>query len=351
MNKTIKNTKIKQQIINDNDEIDFVAFWHILIQAKATIIKITASFTTLGLLYVLFATPYYQSTISLYPAGEINNTSSLFGGNLQGIAQSFGVGIGGLGQAPTYNIPDIIDSRRLKKNIVLKSWTNNLYPDGSDLIKYWGIDKQKWYWPDKWLSNVWPSSGFVSDNYYKYLYIATKYLGNLIIVNEQPSGLITVSVLMEDPILAADIANYISEYVINFISLEQHREAEKNRKFIYDQQIYAKEELSYTEEVLTTFRKQHPIALDTPDLQLERGRLMRDIETNQAVYITMRQQYEIAKIEEAKENLLINILDIAEPAVKQSKPKGKVIIMLSIIVGGLFGIAIILIRNAIYPKK
>jgi uncharacterized protein involved in exopolysaccharide biosynthesis len=156
---------------------------------------------------------------------------------------------------------------------------------------------------------------------------------------------------MEDPRLAAGIANYIAEFVKDFISVEQHREAVKNKNFIYGQQMEAKNELALSEEKLAEFRKQNPIALDTPDLQLARGRLIRNIEENQAVYITLRQQYEIAKIEEAKENLLVNILDTAEPAVEKEKPKRKLIVILSIILGGMGGIVTIFIRHAINPES
>jgi uncharacterized protein involved in exopolysaccharide biosynthesis len=171
----------------------------------------------------------------------------------------------------------------------------------------------------------------------------------LILVDEEVSGLITVSVLMEDPELAASIANYIAEFVKDFISVEQHREAVKNKAFIYDQQMQAKEELALSEEELTEFRKQHPIALDTPDLQLARGRFIRNIEENQAVYITLRQQYEIAKIEEAKENLLVNILDNAEPSVNKAKPKRKLIVLFvffaSLFLSSLYQIININLRN------
>ena len=106
--------------------------------------------------------------------------------------------------------------------------------------------------------------------------------------------------------------------------------------------MQAKEELVLSEEELTDFRKQHPIALDNPDLQLDRARLLRMVEENQTVYITLREQFEIAKIEEAKENLLVNILDEAEPAVKREKPKRKVIVILSLFCGLFVSIPIII---------
>ena len=133
MDKKIVSEKSSKYLTTENDEIDLLTVFNILAQQKWSILKITGLFTTIGIIYSLLATPYFQSTISLYPAGEITGSSSIFGGNLKGVAESFG--FGGLGSSPTYNIPDIINSRRLKKDIVLKSWTNSFYPNGSNIIK------------------------------------------------------------------------------------------------------------------------------------------------------------------------------------------------------------------------
>jgi len=78
---------------------------------------------------------------------------------------------------------------------------------------------------------------------------------------------------------------------------------------------------------------------------MQRNRLKSGVEENRAVYITIRQQYEIAKIEEAKEKLLINILDIAEPAIKKDKPKRTLIVLLSLFGGFMVSIPIVLFRN------
>ena len=66
---------------------------------------------------------------------------------------------------------------------------------------------------------------------------------------------------------------------------------------------------------------------------MKRERLESAVVENRAVYITLRQQFEIAKIDEAKEKLLINILDTAEPAVKKTKPKRTLIVVLSFFAG------------------
>ena len=344
MDKKIVSEKSPKYLITENDEIDLLTVFNLLAQQKWSILKITGIFTTIGIIYSLLATPYFQSTISLYPAGEIAENSSILGGNLKGVAESFG--IGGLGQTPAYNIPDIIDSRRLKKDIVLKPWTSSLYPSGSNLIKYWGIDKPTWFAPIEWISTLLPSGGFSADPYNQYIETAIENLGKLISVDEELSGLITVSVLMEDPGLAADIANYISKFVKNFISLEQKREAIRNKKFIENQKADAKYQLEKTEERFVDFKEKYPQTV-MPELAMRDIRLRSAIEENRAVYITLRQQYEIAKIEEAKENLLVSILDIAEPAVGKAKPKRKLIILLSLLFGFLSSSMFFVVKETI----
>ena len=338
--KVIKSER--KPLITENDEINLAAILDIIKLKKIFILKLTLFFTMIGLIYSLLATLYFRSTISMYPAGELSQSSGVLG-EFQGLAKTFGMG--SLGPAPTYNIPDIINSRRLKKDIVQKIWKTQNFPEGSNLVTFWELDKPKFFSPRKWISKFLPKENFIADSNAKLIHEAILDLDDLITVREEISGLITVSIMMQDPTLAANIANYIANYVKDFISYEQHREAQRNRKFVEDQKSDAKIQFELSEELLTFFRKKHPIPRDTPELQMQRSRLESGIEENRAVYITIRQQYEIAKIEEAKEKLLINILDIAEPAIKKDKPKRTLIVLLSLFGGFMISIPIALFRD------
>ena len=325
----------KKPLITENDEINLNAVWDIIRKNKKFLFKFSSCTTLIGLAYSLLATIYFASRISLYPAGElIRGAGSL--GDFQGLAKSFG--LGALGSAPTYNIPDIINSRKLKKDIVLKKWGNKKHPDGSNLIAFWGLDKPSFFSPLSTIRKILPSGNISVNKSDKELDEAILQLDELIGVKEEISGLISVTVLMQDPQLASDIANYIAEYVKNFISVEQKREATRNRAFIEKQMEEAKSQNEKSEDLLTEFRKRNPLRLDTPSIEMIRERLESAVEENRAVYITLRQQFEIAKIDEAKEKLLINILDTAEPAVKKAKPKRTLIVALSFFAGLLFAI-------------
>ena len=324
------NIKDKKPLITENDEINIKAIWEILLKNKLLMTKVALFCTTIGITYSLLATIYFESKISLYPAGELSQTGGVLG-DFQGLAKSFG--IGGLASAPTYNIPDVIKSRRLKKDIVLRRWKTNNFPEGSNLIQYWELDKPPFFSPMKLIRQFLPSGGVSSSKLDKETYEAILRLDELISVKEEISGMISVTVLMEDPKLASDIANYIAEYVKRFISIEQKREASRNKVFVEKQMEEAKKQMGNSEDSLTDFRKDHPLRLDTPSIEMMRERLQSTVEENRAVYITLRQQFEIAKIDEAKERLLINILDTAEPAVKKAKPKRTLIVILSFIFG------------------
>ena len=335
-------------IITNDNEVDLLAMWKLIKSQKWFITKMSIFFTILGIIYSLMATVYYESSISIYPAGELSQTNGGLG-DFNGLAKSFG--IGGFNSTPTYNIPDIVKSRTLRKDIILKMWRTEKFPQGANLITFWELDKPKLFSFNKWIMNLFPPKKFISKAEELRMYEANLTLAKLISIKEELSGLIRISVLTQDPNLASDIADYIARYVKKFISYEKKMEATRNRKFIENQKLKAKSELEISEELLTDFRNIHPTNLDTPRLKMIRSRLGSTIEENRAVYITLRQQFEIAKIDEVKENLLITILDNAEPAVLKAKPKRKVIVFLSIILGGIMGIATILVRHSGNSQK
>jgi|TARA_B100001094_G_scaffold74033_1_gene70400 capsular polysaccharide biosynthesis protein len=317
---------------------------------RTLIVKVSLITGIIGLIYALFATPYYQSTTSMYPALDTEKSGGILGGSIKGLAESYG--LMGLGSAPTYNIPDIVLSRRIKKNIILSKWKSQAFPDSSNLIKFWEIDKPDRFSPyiilDLFRAFLPKAKGYSTSTDKIHLENAIEKLQRQIFVNEEQSGLIVVSVLMEDPFLSANITNYIAAYVKEFISLEQEKEAIKKKEFIFSQMQSAKIDLSDSEFKLTNFLKQNPLGLGNPDLQLQQGRLIREIEENQAVYITLRQQYEIAKIEAEEDKLFINILDEGDVAVRKSKPKRSLIVLSSISLGIMFSLLIVFYRERLY---
>jgi len=174
----------------------------------------------------------------------------------------------------------------------------------------------------------------------------------LISVSEdRKTGLIRIVVLIEESQLAADIANYVAQAVTDYIQTENSFEASRDRMFIEERLAVMNEELAQAETDLKEFRQNNRRIADSPELQLEEERLIRQVEIKQQVYITLQQQLELTRIEEVKQTPVIHTLDIAEAAIEKDKPKRMRIVILSLIFGGISGMTIKLITHSFeeYP--
>jgi len=332
-------------VIPANGDIDIVQIFNLIWQKKFIVVKFASILVSLAMIYLLVKTPLFTSTITMYPAGDLSQSKAVMGTNLSTIAESFG--LAGLSSSPNYNIPDIVSSIRIKKEIATHHWKTNKESSPQQLIQYWEIDQPSTS-PLSLIRSLFPAGNIQSNLDDKYLDGAVKELEDRISVSESGSGLITIHVDMEEPQLAADIANYVAEFVIEFVSKVQKSTSSKNRQFVEQQMKNASNVLKQSEVKMVAFQNQHPVGLDTPDLKMERLGLQRDIEENQTVYLTLRQQYEISRIDEQREEILINILDEAIPAVKVSKPKKSIVLLLAGFLGIALAIPVILYRD--YPS-
>lgn len=75
-----------------------------------------------------------------------------------------------------------------------------------------------------------------------------------------------------------------------------------------------------------------------PDLALQYARLLRDTKVQQTLYELLTQQYEMARIQEAKDTPTVQVLDMAQVPEMRSKPKRRQIVMLFTITAAFFGV-------------
>lgn len=79
---------------------------------------------------------------------------------------------------------------------------------------------------------------------------------------------------------------------------------------------------------------------EVPRLSLELARLIRDLKIQEAIFELLSQQYEEAKIQEAKDTPTIQVLDRAFPPEKRSRPRRAIMVLMaavaSLFVGTVF---------------
>ena len=83
-----------------------------------------------------------------------------------------------------------------------------------------------------------------------------------------------------------------------------------------------------------------------PEVGVEYVRSLRNLKYRETIFEVLSKQYELAKIDEAKESSNIQILDEAVQAEKKSKPKKTIIILTGFVGGALLALFLALMRDA-----
>jgi uncharacterized protein involved in exopolysaccharide biosynthesis len=239
-----------------------------------------------------------------------------------------------------YNIPDVVKSRTLSEQIVAHKWEIEGFDKEVDLVDYFDA---------LYGESTDISIGVMEkDNFYKYSEMVSK--DRIIVDANLKTGLVTVSVFMEDPKLARDIANFISVFVANWVNDTQKASIKKNLDFINERSTVLGAELQDAENEMKKFRETNRNILNSPDLQLELQRLQRQVTIKQEVYLTMIKQREINQIEENKSADVIRILDKAIIKNRASKPNKKIIFGFSFL-SGIMASSLYLTFLELYKNK
>lgn len=286
------------------DDLNLISMVKALWERKLFIFIFTSVFIIIGIIYVFFiATPLYRATTTLYPTNQEKSTSS----QLQVLATQFG--FGGISSSDNYNITDVVKSRMIIKKIIDKKWkTSKNNNKEVYLYDFWDIKgANAWIRKEKTIERI------------KELISVEK---------DKETGLISISILTEEPQLSADIVNYIVVEATNYIIEAQQKSGAEKRIFIEQRLVETKNELNNAEEALKEFREKNRAIFETPELQLEYERLLRNIDIKLEIYLTLQKQKELALIEEKKDTPIINVLDIGEMPLKKAKPHRAVLLII-----------------------
>lgn len=83
-----------------------------------------------------------------------------------------------------------------------------------------------------------------------------------------------------------------------------------------------------------------------PEVGVEYVRSLREVKYHEALFEMLAKQYELARIDEAKDSSVIQLLDKAIPAERKSKPKRALITMAGFAAGGVLGMLLAFLREA-----
>lgn len=306
------------------NDIDKMLYWGSKVRRHWILfIGVFLSVVSLTVVNALLAQPYYRSTTKIVYQSSAKST-----GSLASLAALAGVSMGSGGDDASAYLGDIVRSTDLMKTVLDHKWrVSEALPDTLTPITLealWEIESDTT--APNWQARR--RAGLLkrlSDG------------GYISFAQDKKSGVIALTTEFEDPRLAYDVNVFVYQELNNILVNKMSFKASANRKFIEGRLGEVREDLRRSENNLRIYRDRNRLRIDPGDV-LEDGRLQRDVLINQEVMIQLQKQFEMAKIEEAKDLPVLDIIDSPQMPVEKSKPQRRKIALVGLVAGLFLGV-------------
>jgi tyrosine-protein kinase Etk/Wzc len=142
----------------------------------------------------------------------------------------------------------------------------------------------------------------------------------LVATKDLRSNVVHISFTHSDPEFAAFLVNAILTQMDTFFRETSGAEASEQRKLIETRLVQVAAELARAEDELKTFRLANRVTMASPLLMLAEGRLVRQVEIKNRVYLELAAQLEVTKVREAGSVNALRVLDRAQVPQEKSWP-------------------------------
>jgi len=286
----------------DDDEINLLDLLIVLAKHKKMIIGVTFVAALLAVGNALLMTNIYTGTAKILPPQQNQSSASILLSQLGGLPSLAG---GSLGiKNPNDLYIAMLKSRNITEKIAKR------------------FDLQKVYEQETLTGTLKALEGNTS-------------------ITSGKDGVITVEVDDKDPQIAANMANAFIEELDKLMQTYSLTDASQQRTFFEQQLRQAKNKLTDAELVLDK----------TPNTSLQYLDAVRNLKYQEALWEILVKQFEMAKLDEAKDFPLIQVLDKATPPEKKSKPKRSLIVMLATLAAFFMAIVWAFIKEALTRSK
>jgi len=279
-----------------------------------------------GIVNFLILDLTYKASASLLPETDRNKLGSM--SQFSGLAQLAGISVPGVEISRLY--PTILASETVLRPVIEAKYATDRYSDSVDLIKYFDLTKKT-----------------REENMDKAL---RKIRGLMTTTYDNKTSTVLVTLEMEEPQLAADALNGIIGQLDLFMRLKRINTATEQAKWISARLQEVERELRQAEDALKNFRERNRRILDSPALLLIQERMIREVTVKSTIYVELKKQYELAKIDEIKNITMVNVLDVARPPVRKEHPKRATNTAIGFLLG-LFGMSAWYAMRPVYEGK
>ena len=255
-----------------------------------------------------------------------------------GIAAQFGISIPQISDEQEWVYPEIVKSRKISKLMLKRRFDTNEFGSQKLLLQILTYGNRQ------------PEFGI--DTLIKF---GAGKMQSMIEIKKN-GNFYDLSIKAGEPIFARDLAVALIEELDAHQKKYNKSKTSEARLFIEERIDETRKELESAEEKLKNFRDRNRRIENSPSLQLEVTRLVREASVLTGVYTTLKQQLETTKIEEVKESNYVVVLDPPEAPLDRAYPRKKMMVIIAGLVGVLLGVFFALIRgylddNSLHDKN
>jgi uncharacterized protein involved in exopolysaccharide biosynthesis len=313
---------------HNEDEIKLGVVFRALWDGKITIIAMTALFVALALVKGQLTEPKYKSVSRFI----IKSSSSSINPQIASIATLIGGGKSlNMEEDPSTFFPYIINDDAFLEKILAHKFA--LGGDSVALSELWKMR------PDTTLP----------DWQYRFekRKISALRDSKTFRLSKVPDNMMLLETFLPDPKLTYEfnlyMINLLDDYVVNKLKLK----AKENRKFIEERVADITQELKVSEDQLVQFR-QNNFDVRAPKVLMEMARLDQKVTINREIYLQLRKELELAKIDEYKDQPLIDLINAPIVPIDRDSPRRKELAIVGFLAGLVAGSVLVLLRRFLF---
>ena len=316
------------QFNNEDEKISFTDILLTLSEQLKIIFLIPFITVFFTFTYVKFIKqPLYESYATILLPGS-NSGAGMNG--LSGIVSQFGVNVGTGSQADLSSpslYPDLLSSRTFAEKLLFKKFKTEQYGKELSLLAILTHGDQS---PTKDKKTL-LSKAVIS-------------LNDMLKFEKSPSSTFSlIKVSTSEPAFSKELAEIALSELESLNRYYKSQTVREKTMFITNRISSVDDELIDSEKKLKEFSEKNR-QVSSPALQLEFDRLSREVEIKQGIFLTLKQQFELAKIEEVQETSIVQILDMPQFPIGPSNINLINSVMLATIAGLFLGLLLSFLR-------
>lgn len=249
-------------------------------------------------------------------------------GNLAGLASQFGIELGDEGGDSPQFYADVVRGNEIAAQLLaarLPDYRTDDPRDSAAVIELLGVEAES-----------------EARRYEK----GREKLMDLLTVNvAQKTGIVTMMVTTRWPAMSRDLlAQYLA--TLNAFNIRRrNNSAAVRRAFAEERSREAQRELERREGQLRDFQARNRSFVNSPALQAEERSLERQISIAQDIYLAVRRQFEVARIDESNDTPVITVIDPPRLPGRKSAPSRGLIGVFATVLAAMLTSAWVLFRG------